>query len=140
VLHKSTKTNPAHAGSWLALLKGSDTLSQQVTVAPPDGTTGGTYGAATFSFWLEIKTSDTGKKADDTLTVQELGANGTVTLAKFSNLNAGAGYVQHSFSLSLASFMQSGQPVPITLKFTCAQNPASPNTSFLVDDTALNAS
>jgi serine protease len=139
-LHKSTKTDPAHAGSWLALLTGSDTLSQQVTVAPPDGTTGGTYGAATFSFWLEIKTSETGKKADDTLTVQELGANGTVTLAKFSNLNADAGYVQHSFSLSLASFMQNGQPVPITLKFTCAQNPASPSTSFLVDDTALDAS
>jgi serine protease len=139
VLHKNTKTNPAHAGSWLALLGGNDTLSQQVTVAPPDGTTGGTYGAATFSFWLEIKTNDTGKKADETLKVQVLGANG-VTLATFSNLNAASGYVQHSFSLAPDSYMHNGQPVPITLEFTCNQVLTGHTTSFLIDDTALNAS
>jgi serine protease len=143
VLHKSTKTNPAHAGSWLALLTGSESLSQQVTVAPPvvpPDPGGGTYGAATFSFWLKIKTSDTGKKADDTLTVQEVGEGGTVALKTFSNLNAGSGYVQYSFTLSPASFMHNGQPVPVTLQFVSAQKAGSPSTSFLIDDTALNAS
>ena len=56
-------------------------------------------------------------------------ANGT-TIATFSNLNAAAGYTQHSFSLgSLA-----GQSV--TLKFTGTED-SSLQTSFVVDDTAV---
>jgi serine protease len=138
VLKKKSSSFPVHAGSWLARLGGrtaphTDTLAQTVTVAPADGT----YGAATFSFWLEIKTNDPASKASDTLTVQVLDASGTVvkqTLHEYSNQDAVGHYVQHSFSLN--SFH--GQT--IVLKFTGAQTLTGHSTSFFIDDTALNAS
>ncbi|MFE9429148.1 putative Ig domain-containing protein [Kitasatospora sp. NPDC006697] len=116
----------AHSGSWKAWLDGygsahTDTLSQTVTI--PAGC------KATFSFWLHIDTAETGTTAYDKLTVQ---ANST-TLATYSNVNAATGYVQKSFDLS--SF--AGQSV--TLKFTGTED-SSLQTSFVVDDTALNAS
>jgi len=138
VLKKKSSSFPVHAGNWLARLGGrtaphTDTLAQTVTVAPA----GGTYGAATFSFWLEIKTNDPASKASDTLTVQVLDASGTVvkqTLHVYSNRDAVGHYVQHSFSLN--SFL--GQT--IVLKFTGAQTLTGHSTSFFIDDTALNAS
>jgi hypothetical protein len=138
VLKKKSSSFPVHAGNWLARLGGrtaphTDTLAQTVTVAPA----GGTYGAATFSFWLEIKTNDPASKASDTLTVQVLDASGTVvkqTLHVYSNQDAVGHYVQHSFSLN--SFL--GQT--IVLKFTGAQTLTGHTTSFFIDDTALNAS
>jgi serine protease len=138
VLKKKSSSFPVHAGSWLARLGGrtaphTDTLAQTVTVAPADGT----YGAATFSFWLEIKTNDPASKASDTLTVQVLDASGTVvkqTLHVYSNQDAVGHYVQHSFPLN--SFL--GQAV--VLKFTGAQTLSGHSTSFFIDDTALNAS
>jgi len=138
VLKKKSSSFPVHAGSWLARLGGrtaphTDTLAQTVTLAPTDGT----YGAATFSFWLEIKTNDPASKASDTLTVQVLDASGTVvkqTLHVYSNQDAVGHYVQHSFSLN--SFL--GQT--IVLKFTGAQTLTGHSTSFFIDDTALNAS
>ena len=143
VLKKKASSFPVHAGSWLVRLGGrtaphTDTLAQTVTVAPTDGT----YGAATFSFWLEIKTNDPASKASDTLTVQELGNGGTVlkTLGTFSNLNAVGHYVQHSFVLDPSSFNNSTENGTITLKFTATQTLSGHTTSFLVDDAALNAS
>ena len=138
VLKKKSSSFPVHAGNWLARLGGrtaphTDTLAQTVTVAPA----GGTYGAAAFSFWLEIKTNDPASKASDTLTVQVLDASGTVvkqTLHVYSNQDAVGHYVQHSFSLN--SFL--GQT--IVLKFTGAQTLTGHSTSFFIDDTALNAS
>jgi serine protease len=139
VLKKTSSSIPARSGSWLARLGGraaphTDTLAQTATVAPPNGT----YGAATFSFWLEIKTSDPANKAHDTLKVQELTSGGTVlrTLATFSNLNAVGHYVKHSFSLKPGSYH--GQQ--IMLKFTATETLTGHTTSFLIDDTALNAS
>ena len=63
------------------------------------------------------------------------GSSGTVlsTLATYSNLNHITGYAQHSFSL--ASYI--GQSV--TLKFTGTED-ASLQTSFVLDDNALNVS
>jgi serine protease len=138
VLKKKSSSFPVHAGNWLARLGGrtaphTDTLAQTVAVAPA----GGTYGAATFSFWLEIKTNDPASKASDTLTVQVLDASGTVvkqTLHVYSNQDAVGHYVQHSFSLN--SFL--GQT--IMLRFTGAQTLTGHSTSFFIDDTALNAS
>jgi len=138
VLKKKAGSFPVHAGNWLARLGGrtaphTDTLAQTVTVAPANGT----YGAATFSFWLEIKTNDPASKASDTLTVQVLDASGTVvkqTLHVYSNLDAVGHYVQHSFSLN--PFL--GQT--IVLRFTGTQTLSGHSTSFLIDDTALNAS
>ncbi len=136
--YAETITDQNPPGGWMVRLGGrtaphTDTLAQSVTVAPADGT----YGAATFSFWLGIKTNDPASKASDTLTVQVLDASGTVvkqTLHVYSNQDAVGHYVQHSFSLN--SFL--GQT--IVLKFTGAQTLAGHSTSFFIDDTALNAS
>ncbi len=122
----NSSSEPAHSGSWDAWLDGygsahTDTLSQTVTI--PAGC------KAAFSFWLHIDTAETGGTAYDKLTVQ---ANST-TLATYSNVNAAAGYVQKSFDLSAFA----GQTV--TLKFTGTED-ASLQTSFVVDDTALNVS
>jgi hypothetical protein len=65
--------------------------------------------------------------------VQILNSSGTVlgTLATFSNLNAATGYAQYSYNLSAYA----GENV--TLKFTGVQV-SSRETSFVIDDTALN--
>ncbi|MDH6145826.1 hypothetical protein P3T35_007887 [Kitasatospora sp. GP30] len=123
----NSSSEPAHSGSWKAWLDGygtthTDTLSQTVTI--PAGCKN-----ASFSFWLHIDTAETGSTAYDKLTVQ---ANST-NLATYSNVNANTGYVQKTFNLS--SF--AGQSV--TLKFTGTED-ASLQTSFVIDDTALNAS
>ncbi|WP_174501743.1 putative Ig domain-containing protein, partial [Streptacidiphilus neutrinimicus] len=124
---------PTHSGTWDAWLDGygtthTDTLSQKVAI--PAGC------SANFSFWLHIDTAETTTTtAYDTLKVQVLSSTGAVlgTLATYSNLNAANGYTQHSFNLS----SYAGQTV--TLKFTGSED-ASLQTSFVVDDTALNAS
>jgi serine protease len=142
VLKKTSSSLPARSGSWLARLGGraaphTDTLAQTVTVAPPNGQ----YSTATFSFWLEIRTNDPARKVHDRLKVQELTTGGTVlrTLATFSNLNAVGHYVEHTFVIRAASYH--GQPgQKIILKFTGTETLAGHTTSFLIDDTALNAS
>jgi aminopeptidase S len=84
----------------------------------------------TLSFWLHIDTAETTTSTQfDKLTVQV----GTSTVATFSNLNKAAGYTQRSFNL--AAF--AGQTV--TLKFTGTED-VSLQTSFVIDDTALNVS
>jgi hypothetical protein len=119
---------PPHSGSWDAWLDGNgfaetEILSQTVTI--PSGCTN-----YRFSFWLHIDTAETSTTtAFDTLTVTA----GTTTLATFSNLNATLGYVQHSYDLSAFA----GQTV--TLQFTGTED-SSNQTSFVIDDTALNVS
>ena len=119
---------PTHGGTWNAWMDGygtthTDTLSQ--TVSLPAGCS-----SYTFTFWLHIDTAETTTStAFDKLTVT---AGGT-TLATFSNLNKASGYSQKSFSL--AAF--AGQSV--TLKFTGTED-VSLQTSFVVDDTAVNVS
>ncbi|HYL04529.1 MAG TPA: Ig-like domain-containing protein, partial [Thermoanaerobaculia bacterium] len=123
---------PAHAGSWKAWMDGygtshTDTLQQTVTL--PAGIT-----TATLSFWLHVDTAETTTTtAFDTLTVQIRNASGTVlaTLATYSNLNAGTGYVQKTFDVS--SFK--GQTIQVYL---VGAEDSQLQTSFVVDDFALN--
>jgi hypothetical protein len=129
----NTSGQTAHSGTRYAWLDGygtthTDTLSQ--SVALPSGCT--TY---TFSFWLHIDTAETTTgTAFDTVRVQVLsGSTVLATLATYSNLNHATGYSQKSFSL--ASF--AGQTV--TLKWTGTED-SSLQTSFVVDDTAVNVS
>jgi len=118
----------AHSGTRFAWMDGygtthTDTLSQSVTI--PAGCT--TY---TLSFWLHIDTSETTTVTQfDKLTV----TLGATTLATYSNLNHATGYSQKSFNVSGFA----GQTV--TLKFTGTED-ISLQTSFVVDDTALNVS
>ncbi len=130
----NNSSEPPHSGSYDAWLDGygtthTDTLSQAVTL--PTGCTN-----YNFSFWLHVDTAETSTTtAYDTLKVQVLNSSGTVlsTLATYSNLNHITGYAQHTFSL--ASY--AGQKV--TLKFTGAED-FEYQTSFVVDDTAVNVS
>jgi hypothetical protein len=127
VIADSSK-EPPHTGTWDAWLDGygkatTDTLSQTVSI--PSSCTG-----ATLTSWLHIDTAETTTtKKYDTLT---LTANGT-TVASFSNLNKANGYAQHS--INLATYI--GQSV--TLTFTGVED-ALDQTSFVLDDTALNVS
>jgi hypothetical protein len=133
VIADSSK-EPPHAGTWDAWLDGygkatTDALSQAVTV--PSGCS-----SDSLSFWLHIDTAETSTStAYDTLKVQVLNSSGTVlaTLATFSNLNHATGYQQHSYSLAAYA----GQA--ITIKFTGTED-SELQTSFVIDDTALNVS
>jgi serine protease len=128
VINPNGAGETAHSGSWYAWLDGygtthTDTLSQAVTI--PSACTG-----TTFSFWLHIDTAETTTTTQyDRLTIT---ANGT-TLATFSNLNHASGYTQHTYSLG--SFAGS----TVTLKFSGTED-ISLQTSFVVDDTAVNTS
>jgi hypothetical protein len=133
VIYSGTK-EPARTGSWDAWLDGygtthTDTLAQ--SVALPSGCS--TY---QFSFYMHIDTAETTTTTKyDTLTLQVLNSSGTVlgNLYTYSNLNHNTGYSSHSFNL--ASY--AGQT--ITLKFTGTED-AQDQTSFVLDDTALNVS
>ncbi|WP_078876620.1 hydrolase [Streptomyces sp. 150FB] len=124
-------TKAAHSGSYKAWLGGygtanTSTLSQQVTI--PAGCSD-----AALSFYLHIDTAETSSTAYDTLKVQVLNSSGSVlsTLATYSNANAANGFTQRSFDLGAYA----GQTV--TLKFTGTEG-SKLQTSFVVDDTALN--
>ncbi|HYQ69223.1 M4 family metallopeptidase [Actinophytocola sp.] len=120
----SSGSSNAHAGTRFAWLDGygsthTDTLQQTITV--PSGC------SATLNYYLWIDTDDEPSSAFDTLT---LTANGT-TLATFSNLDSGSGYVLRSSSL--AAF--AGQSV--VLKWTGTED-AGLATNFLIDDVSTS--
>ena len=125
---------PPHSGKWDAWLNGYDsattnTLSQTVSI--PAGCS-----SYKLSFWLHVDTGwTTTTVVHDTMKVQILSSSGKVlkTLATFSNLNANTGYAQHSYNLSAYAGQQ------VTLKFTGKQV-SSTETSFVIDDTALEVS
>ncbi|HEV2638847.1 MAG TPA: phospholipase D-like domain-containing protein [Actinocrinis sp.] len=133
VIADSSK-EPPHTGTWDAWLDGygtthTSTLSQAITLP----STCSTY---QFSYWLHVDTAETSTTtAYDTLTIQVLNSSGTVlgTVGTYSNLNHNTGYTQHTFSLAAYA----GQTV--TLKFTGTED-YTKQTSFVVDDTAINVS
>ncbi len=122
----------AHSGSWKAWLDGygtthTDSVYQDVSI-PSTAT------SATLTFWLHIDSSETTTTAqNDKLQVQVRNTSNTVlsTLATYSNLNKASGYTQKSFDLT--SFK--GQTVRVY--FLGTEN-SSRQTSFVIDDTALN--
>lgn len=123
----NSSSEPPHSGSWDAWLDGygtttTDTLSQRVTI--PAGC------RASLNFYLHIDTAETTTTTKyDKLTVT---ANST-TLATYSNLNHNTGYSLKTFDLSAYA----GQAVTIT--FTGTED-SQKQTSFVLDDTALNLS
>jgi serine protease len=115
---------PTHSGTWDAWLDGygtthTDTLSQSVSI--PSGC------SATFSFYLHIDTSETTTTtAYDKLTVKA----GSTVLATYSNLNHNSGYSLKSFTVPAGT---------TSVSFTGTED-SSLQTSFVIDDTAFNAS
>ena len=115
----------ANSGTRYAWLDGygtrhTDTVTQSMTI--PTGCT------ATLSFYLHIDTAETSRTALDTLTVSA----GT-TLAAFSNLDAAAGYTQHTYDLSTLA----GHTTNLTFTGTEDTQRA---TSFVLDDVTLTLS
>jgi len=115
---------PPRSGTWDAWLDGygtthTDTLSQSVSI--PSGC------SATFSFYLHIDTSETTTTtAYDKLTVKA----GSTVLATYSNLNHNSGYSLKSFTVPAGT---------TSVSFTGTED-SSLQTSFVIDDTAFNAS
>ena len=122
---------PAATGSWKAWLNGygtthTDTVSQQVTIPAASG--------ATLSMKLYISSAETTTTiAYDTLKVQVVSGGSTTTLATYSNLDEGTGFVTRSFDLGAFT----GKTV--TVKLLGAEDSAL-GTSFVVDDTSLTVS
>ncbi len=120
---------PARTGSWKMWLGGNGSTStetEQQTVTIPATAT-----SASLSFWVRIDTSESGSTVYDTLKPQVVVGGATTTLATYSNANATGSYVQKSFNL----LAYKGKAV--TVKFAMSED-SSLQTSFVVDDTALN--
>ncbi len=129
----SSTSAPARSGSYKAWLDGygtshTDYMYQTVTI--PSGAC-----SATLSFYLYITTAETTTStAYDklTVTVRNPSTGATLaTLATYSNLNKSSGYVLKSFDLAAYKGQQ------IRIYFNGVED-SSLQTSFLVDDTALN--
>ena len=124
----------AHSGTRFAWLNGygfttSNFLRQTVTL--PAGCS-----SYNLSFWLHIDSAETTTTVQfDILRVQIRNSAGTVlaTLATYSNLNEAAGYSQKSFNVGAFA----GQTIQVNFLGT---EDSSLQTSFVVDDTALNVS
>jgi hypothetical protein len=89
---------------------------------------------ATLSFWLRIDTAETTTTTQyDKLQVQIRNTSNTVlaTLATYSNLNAITTYTQKTFDVT----SYKGQTIRVFFNET---EDVSLQTSFVVDDTALN--
>jgi len=128
----SSTSRPARTGSWKAWLCGygtthTDYVYQSVTIPA-------TANTATLSFWVRIDSAETTTSIQyDKLQVQ-ISTNGGstyTTLATYSNLNENLSYVQKTFDLSAYR----GATVRVRLYAT---EDSSLQTSFVVDDTALN--
>jgi subtilisin family serine protease len=128
----SSTSQPAHGGSWKAWLDGygsahTDSIYQDVTIPS-------TAASATLTFWLHIDTAETTTvTAYDTLKVQVRNTSNTVlaTLATYSNLNKATGYSQKSFDVTAYR----GQTIRV---YFLGVEDSSLQTSFVIDDTALN--
>jgi hypothetical protein len=122
---------PARTGSWKLWLggngsAGTETINQSVTI-PASAT------AATLSYWIRTDTSESGSTAYDTMKVQVVDGATVSTLRTFSNVGTNATYTQYSHALTAYK----GKTV--TIRFTMTED-SSLQTSFVVDDTALNVS
>jgi PKD repeat protein len=122
----NSSSEPPHAGSYDAWMDGygsahTDTVSQTVTV-PACATTG------TLQFYLHIDTAETGSTVYDKLTVTV----GSTTVATFSNVNAAAGYVVHSYNVPVTG------GASVTIKFSGVED-SQLQTSFVIDDVTFTA-
>lgn len=127
----STSRTP-RSGSWYAWLGGwssthTDSMYQTVTI-PSTATT------ATLAFYLKVDTAETTTTtAYDTLKVQIRNTSNTLLtqLTSLSNLSASCCYALKSFDISAYR----GQTVRIYFE---AYNDSALQTSFIIDDTAVN--
>ena len=121
---------PARTGTWKMWLGGNGvttTENEAQTVTIPATAT-----SATLTFWIRIDSAETSTtSAFDTAKIQIVNGATTTTLATYSNLDKGTTYVQKSFNVT--AYKGSA----ISVKFLSSED-SSLQTSFVVDDTALN--
>jgi hypothetical protein len=122
---------PARTGSWKLWLGGNgssstETVNQSVTI-PASAT------AATLSYWIRTDTAESGSTAYDRMRVQVVNGSTATTLRTFTNVGTNATYTQYSHDLAAYR----GRTV--TIRFTMTED-TTLQTSFVVDDTALNVS
>ena len=122
---------PARTGTWKAWLGGdgiskTENLRQQLTI-PANACT------AQLDFWVRIDTSESGTLVKDRLRVLITNTAGQIlsSLAILSNVDANNTYVQKTFDLSPFK----GQTIRVLFR---SQENASLQTSFVIDDTAVN--
>ncbi len=135
VVAASSVAEPSHAGNFDARFGGhgvptTDKLVQTSTL--PIGCAN-----VQLSLWIHIDTTESSAAAYDTLAVQLLTSTGGVsaTLATYSNLNAASGYQQVTFNLNSVAGTK------IWLRFLGTETDGGGGTTtFVIDDTALNAS
>ena len=127
----SSTGRPARTGSWKAWLCGygsshTDYAYQSVTIPS-------TAASASLSFYVRIDTAETGTTVYDRLYVQISTNGGTsyTTLATYSNVNANSTYSLKSFDLSAY------RGYTVRVRFYATED-SSLQTSFVIDDTALN--
>lgn len=127
----SNPAQPAHSGSWKALLGGfgrvhTSTVMQPVAIPS-------TISRGTLTFWIHVDTAETSRLANDTITIQVRSASGAVlrTLAIYSNRNAGPGFSQKSFDM----LPYKGKTIQI---YTAVTENSTRATSVVLDDFALN--
>jgi subtilisin family serine protease len=133
VITNSTSRTP-RSGSWYAWLNGygrsnTDFVYQQVAI-PASAT------SATLTFYLKIDTAETTTTvAYDRLKVQIRNSSNSVlaTLATYSNLNKSSVYVLRTFDVTAYR----GQTIRV---YFLGTEDITLQTSFLIDDTALNVS
>jgi hypothetical protein len=128
----NTASEPAHTGSYKAWLDGygathTDYVRQSITI-PATAT------KATLDFFMHVDTAETSTTtAYDKLSAQVVTSAGKyVTLATWSNLDAAAGYQEHTVDLSAYI----GQTIQINFYGT---EDASNQTSFVIDDVSVKA-
>ncbi|GAA1914466.1 M4 family metallopeptidase [Nocardioides hwasunensis] len=122
---------PARSGSWKLWLGGNgssstETVNQSVTIPS-------SASAATLSYWIRTDTAERGSTAYDTMRVQVVDGSTATTLRTFSNAGVSATYTQYSHNLAAY------RGKTVTIRFTMTED-SSLQTSFVVDDTALNVS
>ncbi len=128
----NSTSRTSRTGSYYAWLGGNGTATTESltqSVAIPSGKT-----SATLSFYLKIDTAETTTTtAYDKLTVSILNSSGTTlkTCATYSNLNKSTAYAQKTCDVTAYI----GQTVQV--KFSETED-SSLQTSFVIDDTALN--
>ncbi|MBC2931801.1 M4 family metallopeptidase [Nocardioides sp. zg-1228] len=127
----SSTSRPARTGSFKAWLGGNgrtstETINQTVTI-PASAT------AATLSYWIRTDTAESGSTAYDRMRVQVVDGSTATTVRTFTNVGTSTTYTQYSHSLT------SYKGRTVTIRFTMTED-ASLQTSFVVDDTALNVS
>jgi aminopeptidase S len=128
----SSSSRPAHGGSYKAWLQGNGSTSSEnlgQSVAIPSTAT-----VASLSLWIRIDSAETtSSTVYDTVKVQIVDGPSSATLATYSNLDRNSSYVQKTFNV----LAYKGKTV--TVRFL-GQEDSSLQTSFVIDDVALNAS